>query len=50
MNPMNYVYLSALLPDGTPAEVSLSKVLIARGDVRRIPGSSTTDVERREES
>jgi myo-inositol-1-phosphate synthase len=29
----------ALLPDGSAAEVSLSKVLIARGDIRRSPGA-----------
>ena len=46
----NAVDTPALLPDGTPAEVSVSKVLIARGDVRRIPGSGTpTDIERRED-
>ena len=46
----NSVDTPALLPDGTPAEVSVSKVLIARGDVRRIPGSgSSTDIARRED-
>jgi len=33
----NAVDTPALLPDGTPAEVSLSRVLIARGDVRSAP-------------
>jgi NADH-quinone oxidoreductase subunit J len=35
----NAVDTPALLPDGSPAEVSLSRVLIARGDVRRSPGA-----------
>jgi NADH-quinone oxidoreductase subunit J len=35
----NAVDTPALLPDGTPAQISLSPVLIARGDVRGIPGS-----------
>ena len=35
----NAVDTPALLPDGSPAEVSLSKVLIARGDIRRSPGA-----------
>jgi hypothetical protein len=26
-----------LLPDGSPAEVSVSQVLVARGDIRRVP-------------
>ena len=34
----NAVDTPALLPDGTPAEVSVSKVLIARGDIRQVPG------------
>jgi len=34
----NAVDTPALLPDGSPAEVSVSKVLVARGDVRRVPG------------
>jgi NADH-quinone oxidoreductase subunit J len=38
----NAVDTPALLPDGTPAEVSVSKVLTARGDVRRVPGKSGT--------
>jgi NADH-quinone oxidoreductase subunit J len=38
----NAVDTPALLPDGTPAEVSVSKVLTARGDVRRVPGKSST--------
>jgi NADH-quinone oxidoreductase subunit J len=33
----NAVDTPALLPDGTPADVSVSRVLIARGDVRHIP-------------
>jgi NADH-quinone oxidoreductase subunit J len=33
----NAVDTPALLPDGSPAEVSLSRVLIARGDVRDVP-------------
>ena len=36
----NAVDTPALLPDGTPAPQSLSAVLVARGDVRRAPGSS----------
>ena len=36
----NAVDTPALLPDGTPAEVSVSKVLIARGDIRQVPGST----------
>src|SRR4029079_12465307 len=35
----NAVDTPALLPDGSAAEVSLSKVLIARGDIRRSPGA-----------
>jgi NADH-quinone oxidoreductase subunit J len=35
----NAVDTPALLPDGSPAQISLSPVLIARGDVRRVPGS-----------
>ena len=37
MNPENYLYLSALLPDGTAAESSVSRVLVARGTVRSAP-------------
>ena len=44
----NAVDTPALLPDGTPAEVSLSPVLVARGDVRQVPGSGR-EVARREE-
>ena len=44
----NAVDTPALLPDGSPAEVSVSKVLTARGDVRRVPGSSSGVVERRD--
>ena len=29
----------ALLPDGTPADLSVSRVLLARGDVREVPGA-----------
>ena len=32
----NAVDTPALLPDGTPAEVSVSRVLVARGDIRRV--------------
>jgi NADH-quinone oxidoreductase subunit J len=35
----NAVDTPALLPDGRPAEVSVSRVLIARGDVRRAPSA-----------
>jgi NADH-quinone oxidoreductase subunit J len=35
----NAVDTPALLPDGRPSEVSVSRVLIARGDVRRAPGA-----------
>jgi len=35
----NAVDTPALLPDGSPAEMSVSRVLIARGDVRRSPGA-----------
>jgi NADH-quinone oxidoreductase subunit J len=47
----NAVDTPALLPDGTPAETSVSRVLLARGDVRRAPGapSESTDVARRED-
>jgi NADH-quinone oxidoreductase subunit J len=47
----NAVDTPALLPDGTPAETSVSRVLVARGDVRRAPGSATptTEVARRED-
>jgi NADH-quinone oxidoreductase subunit J len=37
----NAVDTPALLPDGTPADTSVSRVLVARGDVRRVPGSPT---------
>ncbi len=37
----NAVDTPALLPDGTPAEQSVSPVLIARGDAKAIPGSFT---------
>ncbi len=47
----NAVDTPALLPDGSPAETSVSRVLVARGDVRRAPGtpSESTEVARREE-
>jgi NADH-quinone oxidoreductase subunit J len=47
----NAVDTPALLPDGTPAETSVSRVLIARGDVRSAPGSSeaTAEIEPRAE-
>ena len=34
----NAVDTPALLPDGSPADISVSPVLVARGDVRRVPG------------
>jgi NADH-quinone oxidoreductase subunit J len=34
----NAVDTPALLPDGTPADVSVSRVRMARGDVRHVPG------------
>ncbi len=37
----NAVDTPALLPDGSPAEVSVSRVLIARGDVRAVPHGET---------
>jgi NADH-quinone oxidoreductase subunit J len=47
----NAVDTPALLPDGTPAETSVSHVLVARGDVRRVPGSvsPSAEVARRED-
>lgn len=43
----NAVDTPALLPDGTPAETSVSSVLLARGDTRRVPGSGpSTEVVR----
>jgi NADH-quinone oxidoreductase subunit J len=48
----NAVDTPALLPDGSPAESSVSRVLVARGDVRRVPGttpSESTAVARRED-
>ncbi len=41
----NAVDTPALLPDGSPADSSVSRVLIARGDVRRVPGDSETSSE-----
>ena len=40
----NAVDTPALLPDGTPAEVSVSRVLVARGDIRRVPGTGRAEV------
>src|SRR3954463_9425762 len=37
----NAVDTPALLPDGTPSEISVSRVLAARGSVNRTPGSAT---------
>ncbi len=37
----NAVDTPALLPDGSPAESSISRVLAARGTVKRYPGSAT---------
>jgi NADH-quinone oxidoreductase subunit J len=37
----NAVDTPALLPDGTPAEASISRVLAARGSVKQAPGSAT---------
>ena len=37
----NAVDTPALLPDGTPAESSISRVLAARGSVKQAPGSAT---------
>jgi NADH-quinone oxidoreductase subunit J len=37
----NAVDTPALLPDGTPSEESISRVLAARGSVNRTPGSAT---------
>ncbi len=37
----NSVDTPALLPDGTPAQSSISRVLLARGTVRQEPGSAT---------
>jgi len=47
----NAVDTPALLPDGSPTETSVSRVLVARGDVRRAPGtpSESTEVARRED-
>ncbi|MCW2809006.1 MAG: NADH-quinone oxidoreductase subunit [Marmoricola sp.] len=37
----NSVDTPALLPDGTPSQASISRVLLARGSVRDAPGSAT---------
>ena len=39
----NAVDTPALLPDGTPAEQSVSAVLAARGDIRESPGADLSD-------
>ena len=36
----NAVDTPALLPDGTPSDASISRVLAARGTVKRSPGSA----------
>jgi NADH-quinone oxidoreductase subunit J len=46
----NAVDTPALLPDGSPAQISLSPVLIARGDVRGVPGSGHDVAVRDEEA
>lgn len=43
----NAVDTPALLPDGSPAETSVSRVLAARGDVRPVPGETPGEIERR---
>jgi NADH-quinone oxidoreductase subunit J len=43
----NAVDTPALLPDGSPAETSVSRVLAARGDVRPIPSETPGEIERR---
>jgi NADH-quinone oxidoreductase subunit J len=45
----NAVDTPALLPDGTPADVSVSRVLIARGDIRHVPGGPERELAVREE-
>lgn len=40
----NAVDTPALLPDGTPAEISVSRVLVARGDIRRVPGTGRAEI------
>ena len=42
----NAVDTPALLPDGTPAEQSVSRVLVARGDARQAPGAAPVEIER----
>jgi len=47
----NAVDTPALLPDGSPADVSVSRVLVARGDIRKAPGADVvindvTEIER----
>jgi NADH-quinone oxidoreductase subunit J len=44
----NAVDTPALLPDGSPAEISVSRVLVARGDIRRVPGTGSGEVARRD--
>ena len=47
----NAVDTPALLPDGTPADSSVSQVLVARGDVRRAPGTPPpAELERRDDT
>ncbi len=46
----NAVDTPALLPDGSPAQVSLSPVLVARGDVREVPGPVRDPDEREEDA
>ncbi|HEX6150006.1 NADH-quinone oxidoreductase subunit J [Nocardioides sp.] len=42
----NAVDTAALLPDGTPAEASISRVLAARGSVRAVPAEDVEQVRR----
>jgi NADH-quinone oxidoreductase subunit J len=44
----NAVDTPALLPDGSPADISVSRVLLARGDIRKVPGTeiAVRDVEK----
>lgn len=42
----NAVDTPALLPDGSPAETSVSRVLTARGDTRKAPESPSAEIER----
>jgi NADH-quinone oxidoreductase subunit J len=38
----NAVDTPALLPDGSAADISVSRVLLARGDIRKVPGAEVT--------